>query len=120
MLYDSRPPAPPTNPHSDLPQTEDAGGVFPGIFAGVKAGDFAGLPPAPDQVTARVPELAVRLSAIAESIAVALRLDDRWCESNHRGEPATREMHEARTRLHGARRDLLAVIDKIAAEAGVQ
>ena len=53
------------------PANDDAESVFPGIFAGVKAGDFGGLPPA--QATVRVPELAIRLSAVAEALSVAHR-----------------------------------------------
>ena len=106
-------------PKPFTPQVDD-GGAFPGIFAGTRAGDFAGLPQAPGEVTARVPELAVQLSGIAESIGVAIRLDDRWSESNLDDNPATREMHEALTRLYGAKADLHAIVDKIEAEAGVQ
>ena len=73
---------------------------------------------APDpQATGRVPQLVVELAAIAESIGLAVQLDDRWRESNLDGEPATSEMHEARTRLHGARGDLLALADRLEAES---
>ena len=86
----------------------DDGDVFPGIFAGATGGDFGGLPPVPGEVTARVPELAIRLSAIAGGIDATLALD------------ADKFAWLAQDALETASRKLHAVADAIAAEAGDQ
>ena len=52
-----------------MPTTPDD--VFPGIFAGSAAGDFAGLPPAPAPVPA-VPPLADRLNGLTWDLAGAI------------------------------------------------
>ena len=88
------------------PAGDDDGDVFPGIFAGHKAGDFGGLPPA--QATVRVPELAIRLSGIAGGIDAALALD------------ADKFAWLAQDALETASRKLHAVADELASEGGDQ
>ena len=88
------------------PAGDDAESVFPGIFAGHKAGDFGGLPPA--QATVRVPELAIRLSGIAGGIDAALALD------------ADKFAWLAQDALETASRKLHAIADELAAEGGDQ
>ena len=84
----------------------DAADAFPGIFAGATGGDFGGLPLAPGEVTARVPELAVQLSGIAETLAVAHHSTVWHAELKSLATDAARRLH--------------AIADEIAAEAGVQ
>lgn len=91
-------PAP--RPRADAP--------FPGIFAGSKAGDFAGLPPAPAAVTARVPELAARLGEIGELFGSYLYRKQSGMSNEDYGE------------LFVASMRLQSVIDELAAEAGDQ
>ena len=89
----------------------DPDSVFPGIFAGATAGDFAGLPPTPadPQATGRVPELAIRLSGIAHRIDQVLARDhgDDFAEAAHAALAATATM------LH-------AIADEITGEGGDQ
>ena len=84
----------------------DPDGVFPGIFAGATAGDFAGLPPTPadPQATGRVPELAIRLSGIAETLSAVI------CHTGCKSGDAARR---AAAKLH-------AIADEIAGEGGEQ
>jgi len=83
--------------------------VFPGIFSGATGGDFGGLPPVPGQVTARVPELVIRLSGLAYRIdqVLARDLDDDFAEATHDALAATAKS------LH-------ALADEITGEAGDQ
>ena len=87
---------------------DDGGDVFPGIFAGSAAGDFGGLPPAPEQIAARVPDLAGRLREVA-------RLYNSFLVAIHVGMNT-----EDYCRLAAGGTKLMSVIDEIASEAGDQ
>ena len=79
------------------PANDDAESVFPGIF---KVG---GLPPA--QATVRVPELAIRLSGLAETLSEAYREISRSKSDDL--------VMDVRLSLHG-------IADELAAEGGDQ
>ena len=76
------------------------------VAVAAEAGNFGGLPPAPGEVTARVPELAIRLSAIAETLAVAHHTIVNHAELQALAIDASRRLH--------------AVADELAAESGDQ
>ena len=94
-----------------VPANDDGSDVFPGIFAGVKAGDFGGLPPAPFDGTVVLAPVPKRLCDIAGRVAM-IRLRILVGDTSATPTPAV-EMLDIISDLH-------AVADAIASEGGDQ
>ena len=93
------------------PASDDDADVFPGIFAGVKAGDFGGLPLAPFDGTVVLAPVPKRLCDIAGRVAM-IRLRILVGDTSATPTPAV-EMLDIISDLH-------AVADAIASEGGDQ